>query len=220
MWIFFFQKLTYRTAGKCYHIRLLQNCFGISIEFPLHDDFFLGCFHIIQLRMHSELSQLNFFFFWEATTIITFINKFYLPLLVFHTMVCIFHALFHSLLIITLKSRHLSQFYRQEKWGLRLRELKQRAHVHAATDRWSRIWDHALWTDCAILTPQFSCVCNEWMNDQWAQLQQALPLTAWANHIFETLPSSIGGILKPQAEGELCELWSQTASFGCRLAAF
>lgn len=182
--------------------------------------FSLAVFILFNSACIQNLASSIFFFFWEATTIMTFINKFYLPLLVFHTMVCIFHALFHSLLIITLKSRHLSQFYRQEKWGSRLRELKQRAHVHAATDRWSRIWDHALWTDCAILTPQFLCVCKEWMNDQWAQLQQALPLTAWANHIFETLPSSIGGILKPQAEGELCELWSQTASFGCRLAAF
>lgn len=37
-------KLTYRIVGKCYHMKLLQDCFGIANAFPLHDDFSLAVF--------------------------------------------------------------------------------------------------------------------------------------------------------------------------------
>ena len=51
------------------------------------------------------------------------------------------------------------------------------------------------------------------MNVQWVQLQQGFLLIVWANHMASALPASLGnqcGIIKPQAAGEECELWSQT----------
>ena len=105
--------LSYETASG-----LFWHCKCISLAWW----FFFGCFHIIQLCTHSELRQLNAF--WEVTTtIITFIEKFYRSLRVFHTMLLSSQALFHCLFIIILKSRHWPQFDRWRKWGFRFREL-------------------------------------------------------------------------------------------------
>lgn len=38
-------KLTYKIVGKCYRMKLLQDCFGIANAFPLHDDFSLAVFN-------------------------------------------------------------------------------------------------------------------------------------------------------------------------------